>query len=142
MNKTGALILFMVGLVLAVGVPVAVAIGFDIDPGQKPGLLVGGMMPGVCVIALARRLWTGDGPPRPDPGQVPPGHRVCDLCGKAVPAAGATRGLDPHLPTARAAFVCSACSRYRTRRALTVLVLFLAALGLFALIVQLTIAKK
>jgi hypothetical protein len=143
MNKTGALILFAVGLVLAVGVPVAVAIGFNIDPGQKPGLLVGGMMPGVCVIALARRLWKGEGPPRPAPGQVPPGHIVCDLCGKAVPAAaGATRGLDHHLPMAWAAFVCHACTRYRTLRALTILLLFLAALGVFALIVQMTIAKK
>jgi hypothetical protein len=42
---------------------------------------------------------------------------------------------------ARVAFVCHRCTRYRTRRALWVLAFFLFALGIFALVVQLTIPR-
>jgi hypothetical protein len=143
MRKTGALILAGVGLILAVGVPVTLALSFDIDLGKRPGVLVGGVMPGVCVMALARKLWQGGGAPRPTPDQIPHGHQVCDLCGRAVPATeGVARRLDLQTPMARVGFVCHGCTRYRTKRALLVLVLFLAALGVFALVIQLTIAKK
>ena len=140
MRKTGALILAGVGLILAVGIPITIALLFNIDLGKKPGVLVGGMMPGVSVMVLARKLWKGGGVPRPTPDQIPPGYQVCDLCGKTVPEMEAVaRRLDLQTPMVRVAFVCHACTRYRTKRALTVLVLFLAALGLFALVVYLTI---
>jgi hypothetical protein len=116
---------------------------FNIDPGKRPGVLVGGMMPGLSVLVLARKLWKGGEAPKPTLDQIPHGHQVCDLCGKAVPATeGVARRLDLQTPMARVAFVCHACTSYRTKRALMVLVLFLAALRVFALVVQLTIARK
>jgi hypothetical protein len=143
MRKTGALILAEVGLILAVGVPVTVSLLFNIDLGKRADVLVGGMMPGLSVMVLARKLWKGGEAPRPTPEQIPHGHQVCDLCGKAVPVTeGVVRRLDLQTPMVRVAFVCHACTRYRTKRALLVLVLFLAALGVFALVVQLTIARK
>jgi hypothetical protein len=143
MRKTGALILAGVGLILAVGLPVTIALLFNIELGKRPGVLVGGMMPGVSVMVLARKLWKAGEAPMSMPDQIPPGHQVCDLCRKAVPMTeGVARRLNLQTPMARVAFVCHACTRYRTKRALVVLVLFLAALGLFALVVQLTIAKK
>jgi hypothetical protein len=140
MRKTVALLLGLAGLILAVGVPIAVALWLNLDPGKKPGLLVGGMMPGLGVLLLARKLWKGGEAPRPRPELIPPGYQVCELCGKTLPATeGVARQFDPQTPRARIAFACHACTRYRTKRALTVLVLFLAALGVFALAVQLTI---
>jgi hypothetical protein len=120
-----------------------IAVVFNIDPGKRPGVLVGGMMPGLGVLVLARKLRQGGGVPKPTPDQVPAGHQVCDLCGKAVPVTeGVARRRDLQTPMARVAFVCDACTSYRTKRALVVLVLFLAALGVFALVVQLTIPRK
>jgi hypothetical protein len=143
MRKTGALILAGVGLNLSVGVPVTIALLFNIDLGARPGVLVGGMMPGVCVMVLARKLWKGGETPKPTPDQIPLGHQVCDLCGKTVAEKeGVARRLNLQTPMARTAFVCHACTRYRTRRALLVLVFFLAVLGAVALVVQLTIARK
>jgi hypothetical protein len=145
MRKAIAALLAVVGLILAVGVPITIALLFNLDPGKKPGLLVGGMMPGVSVLVLARKLWKGGEAPKTMPDQVRPGYQVCDLCGNAVlETEGVARRLDLQTPMARVAFVCYPCTRYRTRRALLVLVLFLAALGVFALVVHLTIpnAKK
>jgi hypothetical protein len=143
MRKTGALILAGVGLILAVGVPVAIAVFFQIDLGKKPGVLVGGMMPGLSVMVLARKLWKGGEVPKPTPDQIPHGHQACELCGKVVLLTeGVAHQINPRTPMARVAFICHACTRYRTRRALLILVLFLAALGVFALVVQLTIARK
>src|SRR5262249_60605206 len=85
MRKTGALIVAVVGLILAVGVPVTIALLFNIDLGKRPGVLVGGMMPGVSVMVLARKLWKGGEAPKPTPDQIPHGRRVCDLCGKTAP---------------------------------------------------------
>ena len=134
-----------VGLIFAVGLPIAIALLLNIDLGRKPGVLVGGMMPGVGVMVLARKLWKGREAPKPTPDQIPLGYQVCDLCGKNVPETeGVLRRLDLQTPMARLAFTCHACTRYRTKRALIVLVLFLAALGVFALVVYLTVpdAKK
>src|SRR5262249_50226047 len=113
--------------------------------GKKPGVLVGGMMPGVIVMALAGKLWKDREPPKPTPDLIPPGYQVCELCDKTVPETeGVARRLDLQTPTARVAFVCHACTRYRTKRALIVLVLLFAGLGVFALVVYLTVpnAKK
>ena len=143
MRRTIAVILAGTGLILAVGVPVLLALLFNIDLGKKPAVLTGGMMPGVCVMVWARALWKGREAPKPTINQIPLGHQVCDLCGQAVPETeGVARLLNPNTPIARVGFVCHACGRYRTKRALMVLVLFLAALGVFALVVQLTIGKK
>ena len=143
MRKTGAAILAGVGLILAVGVPIAIALLFRVDLGKRPGVLVGGMMPGLSVMVLAGKLWKGGEAPKPTPDQIPHGYQVCDLCGKTVPLTeGVARRLNLQTPMARVGFVCHACTRYRTKRALMVLVLFLAALGIFALVVQLTIARK
>ena len=128
---------------MAVGVPVSIALLFNIDLGKRVGVLVGGMIPGLSVMILARKLWKGGEAPKPTPDQIPHGHQVCDFCGKTVSMTeGVERRLNLQTPMARVAFVCHACARYRTKRALIVLVLFLAALGVFALVVQLTIAKK
>src|SRR5262245_5147914 len=142
MRKTGAVILASVGLILAVGVPVTIAVVFNIDLGKKPGALVGGMMPGISVMVLAGKLWKGGAAAKPMPDQIPPGYQYCDLCGKTVPETeGVARRLYPQTPMVRVAFVCNACNRYRTKRALMVLVLFLAGLGVLALVVYLTIPK-
>jgi hypothetical protein len=82
MRKTSAFILAGLGLILAVGLPVAVATFFNIDLGGKPGLLVGGMMPGLGVMIAARKLWKGAPVARATPDVIPPGHHVCELCGK------------------------------------------------------------
>lgn len=143
MRKTFALILAGVGLIVAVGLPIVIASLFNIDLGAKPGLGVGGMMPGLGIMVLARRLWKGATTPRPLPGPIPPGHLMCVLCGTVVEQTdGVDRRLDLQTPMARVGFVCHACNRYRTKRALLILVLFLAGLGVFALIVQLTVPKK
>jgi hypothetical protein len=116
MRKTGALILAGVGLILAAGVPITIALLFNIDLGKRTGVLVGGMMPGVSVMVLARTLWRGGEAPKPTPDQIPHGHQVCDLCGKTVPVTeGVARRLDLLTPMARVAFVCHACARYRTK---------------------------
>ena len=142
MRKTGAVILASVGLILAVAVPVTLAVVFNIDLGKRTAVLVGGMMPGISVMLLAGKLWKGGAPPKPMPDQIPPGYQFCDLCGKTVPGTeGVARRLNPQTPMTREAFVCYACNRYRTKRALIVLVLFLAGLGVFALVVYLTIPR-
>jgi hypothetical protein len=143
MRKTAALILAGVGLILAVGVPITIAVLFNIDPGKKPGVLVGGMMPGICVMALAGKVRKGSQAPKPPPDQVPAGYQFCDLCRKTVlETEGVAHCLNPQTPMAQVAFVCHACSRYRTKRALLVLLLFLVGLGVFALVVSLTIPRK
>ncbi len=145
MRKVVAALSAMMGLVLAVSLPITLALYFNIDPGKKPGILMGGMLPGLSVLVLARKLWKGPKDAKPTLDQIPPAYQICDLCGKPVPeTAGVARRLDLQTPMARVAFVCHSCTRYRTKRALLVLVLFLAALGVLALIVHLTIpnAKK
>lgn len=140
MRRAAAVILVGAGLILAVGVPIAIAVRFDIDPGKNSVVLLGGMMPGLGVMVLARKLWKGDQAAKPSPDPVQPGYRVCGLCGRTLPEAeGVSSRLDPLTPAARVAFVCHACTRYRTRRALAILVLFLTALGALALVVSLTI---
>src|SRR5262245_57276601 len=142
MRKTGALILAGVGLILAVGVPITISIVFNIDLGKRTGVLVGGMMPGIGVMVLAGKLWKGGAAAKPTPGEIPPGYQYCELCGKTVPdTEGVARRLNPQTSVGRVAFVCHACNRYRTKRALLVLVLFLAGLGMFALVVYFTIPK-
>jgi hypothetical protein len=142
MRRTGAFILASVGLILAVAVPVTIAVVFNIDLGKRTGVLVGGMMPGISLMVLAGKLWKGGAVPKPMPDQIPPGYQYCELCGQTVSETeGVGRHLNPRTPTARVAFVCHACNRYRTKRALMVLVLFLAALGIFALVVSLTMPK-
>jgi len=84
MRKTAAFILAGVGLILAVGVPVTIALLFNIDLGKQPAYLVGGMIPGLSVMVLARRLWKGAKVPKPTPDQIASGYQVCDLCGKTV----------------------------------------------------------
>jgi hypothetical protein len=142
MRKTGALILASVGVILAVAVPVTIAVVFNIDLGRKTGVLVGGMMPGMGLMVLAGKLWKDGTAMKPTPADIPPGYQYCDLCGKTVlEAEGVGRRLNPQTPMAQVAFVCHACNRYRTKRALLVLVLFLAGLGILALVVYLTIPK-
>lgn len=142
MRKTGAFVLAGIGLILAVGVPVTIAVVFSIDLGKKPGILVGGMMPGIVVLMLAVKVWKSGAAPKPTPEQIPLGYQVCELCGKTLPETeGVARRLDLQTPMARTAFVCHACTRYRTKRALIVLVMFLAGLGVLALLVQLFVAK-
>ena len=142
MRTIAAVILASVGLTLAVGIPITLAVVFDIDLGTKPGVLVGGMMPGIGVMGLAAWLWNGGPARKPTPDLIPPGHQACADCGTLVPVAeGVARLHDLHSSTSQAAFVCAVCTRRRTRRALTVLVLFLAGLGVFALVVQLTIGR-
>jgi hypothetical protein len=134
MRKSSALIFAGVGLVLAVGLPITIALVWEIDLGKRQDILVGGSAPGICLMAIAGKLWRRACHSLPE--FIPPGYLVCELCGKAAKAEeGVTRRLD----MARFAFVCHACSRYRTKRALIILLVFLGALGLFALIVQLTI---
>lgn len=141
MRKTGALILASVGLILAVGVPVTIAVAFNIDLGKRPGVLVGGMLPGIGVMALAGKLWK-DAAAKPMPDQIPPGYQFCELCGKTVPETeGVGRRVNPQTPMVRVTFICHACSRYRAKRALLVLVLFLAGLGVIALVVYLTMPR-
>ncbi|MFO0876525.1 MAG: hypothetical protein U0840_04055 [Gemmataceae bacterium] len=143
MRKLAAVLLATAGLILAVGLPITIAVVFNIDLGTRAGVLVGGMMPGIGVLALAGRLWSGAPAPQPPPDQIPPGHHVCDLCRKIVPLTdGIVRYLPPQASGGRVAFECHACGRYRIKRALTILVMFLAALGVFALIVQLTVVKR
>lgn len=142
MRKTGAVILAGFGLILGVGVPVAIALFFNIDLGKQTVVLVGGMMPGISVLLLAGKLWKGGAAPKPTPDQIPPGYDYCDCCGKTVPALqGLVRRLQPRTPMARFAFVCHTCNRYRTQRALMVLFLFLAGLVVFAWVVHLTLPK-
>src|SRR5262245_27136470 len=143
MRRTAATLLVMGGFLLAVAVPIAVALGANVDFGQRPGVLVATAMPGVTVMALATRLWRARGPERPGPEQVPPGHRVCDLCRKPVPVvAGTDRRLDVSTAAVRSAFVCHACARYRTRRAVAVLLVFLAALGVAAIVIPRVVPKR
>jgi hypothetical protein len=142
MRKTGAVILAIVGLLLAVGIPITIAVAFNIDPGKQPGILVGGMTPGIVVMALASKLWKGGTAVKPTPDQIPLGYLVCDLCGQAVPEAEVeAQGLNPRTPMARVGFVCDACDSYRTRRAYLALFLFLASLIIIGLVAYFTIPR-
>jgi len=142
MKKSGALILALVGLILAVGIPITVAVVFNIDPGKQPGILVGGMMPGIMVMALAGKLRKGGTAVKPTLDQIPPGCLVCDLCGQTVPETEVeAQWLNPRTPMARVGFVCDACDSYRTRRAYLVLFLFLATLGVICVVVYFTILR-
>ena len=132
MRKSVAILLVPIGVILAIAVPIVVAVVWNIDPGKRPNLLVATMAPGVALLALAAKLWRSAAP-LPAPEEIPPGYIVCDLCRKPVPAlAGEYHRLDSVTPLARTGFVCSACARYRARRAITILVLFLAFLGVLA----------
>src|SRR5215813_4657307 len=115
MRKTIAIALAGIGLILAVGIPVAIAVFFNIDLGKKPGFLVGGMMPGLSVMVLAGKVWKGGATPKPTPDQIPPGCQVCESCGKTLPVTeGVARRLNLQTPMARIEFVCHSCARYRT----------------------------
>jgi hypothetical protein len=142
MRKTGALILAAVGLILAVGVPITMAVVFNIDLGKQPAVMGGGMMPGIVVMAVAGKLWKGAAAVQPRPERVPTGYEYCDLCGETVPETeGSVQRLNPRTPMARVGFVCHACDSYRTRRAHIVLFLFLAGLIVIGLVVYFTILR-
>jgi hypothetical protein len=141
MKHTVAVLLIPLGIILAVALPIVISVAFDVDLGQKPGILVATMMPGIIVIAFARQFRRASEAQNPAPQEILPGHRLCELCRKVVPESeGAEQTL--HTPMAKTTFVCRACTRYRTKRALTVLVVFLAFLGVLALVVTLLVPKN
>jgi hypothetical protein len=128
MRKTVAIFLVPVGLVLAVAVPVFVIVLYNMDPIRNSAAMVGLMMPGLAVVALARNLWRSGEAPNPTQEPIPPGYRVCDRCRKLVAAPeGAERAR--FAPREQKAFVCDSCNSYRTKRALVVLLLFFTAIG-------------
>lgn len=135
MRKTGAVILASLGLILAVAVPVTLAVVFNIDLGKNVNALLLGMMPGISIMMLARKLSkSGDGRPKPIPDQISPGYQFCDQCCNTVlQKEGKTRRLYQSIFISKEAFVCYACNRYRTKKALIILVLFLGLLCLGAL---------
>ena len=142
MRKTGAVILASLGLILAVAVPVTLAVVSNIDLGKSHHLLFG-MMPGISIMMLARKLSKGG--PKPMPDQIPPGYQFCDLCRKTVlQTEGEMRQLLQSIFISKEAFVCYACNRYRTKKALIILVLFLGFVGLLCLfcVVFLTAVSK
>jgi len=142
MRKTGAVILASLGLILAVAVPVTLAVVFNIDP-KLPHHFLFGMMPGISIMVLARKLSKGGLKPMPD--QIPPGYQFCDQCSKTVlQTEGEMRRLYQSIVITREAFVCYACNRYRTKKALIILVLFLGFVGLLCLfcVVFLTAVPK
>jgi hypothetical protein len=123
MRKVIAVTLVPVGLLLAIAGPVLIGALYNIDFGDRPRLLLAAMIPGITIMALASKLWRGGGAPALGPEQVPPGHRVCELCKKVVPVTeGADRRLDEQTLMAQTAFVCHRCASYRTKRALRALV--------------------
>ena len=69
------------------------------------------------------------------PDQIPPGYQFCDQCSKTVlQTEGEMRQLFQSIVITREAFVCYACNRYRTKKALIILVLFLGFVGLLGLL--------
>ena len=143
MRKTGAVILASLGLILAVAVPVILAVVSNIDLGKNVAVLLFGMMPGISIMVLARKLSKGGLKPMPD--QIPPGYQFCDQCSKTVlQTEGEIRQLFQSIVITREAFVCYACNRYRTKKALIILVLFLGFVGLLCLfcVVFLTAVSK
>ena len=115
------------GLILAVAVPVTLAVVFNIDP-KEPYHFLFGMMPGISIMMLARKLSKGG--PKPMPDQIPPGYQFCDQCSKTVlQKEGEMRRLYQSIFISKEAFVCYACNRYRTKKALIILVLFLGFVG-------------
>ncbi len=143
MRKTGAVILASLGLILAVAVPVILAVVSNIDLGKNVAVLLFGMMPGISIMVLARKLSKGGLKPMPD--QIPPGYQFCDQCRKTVlQTEGEMRQLFQSIAITREAFVCYACNRYRTKKALIILVLFLGFVGLLGLfcVVFLTAVSK
>ena len=128
MRKTGAVILASLGLILAVAVPVILAVVSNIDP-KLPHHFLFGKMPGISIMVIARKLSKGGLKPMPD--QIPPGYQFCDQCRKTVlQTEGEMRQLFQSIAITREAFVCYACNRYRTKKALIILVLFLGFVGL------------
>jgi len=65
MRKTGAVILASLGLILAVAVPVTLAVVFNIDP-KEPHHFLFGMMPGIRIKMMARKLSKSGGAPQAD----------------------------------------------------------------------------
>jgi len=125
MRKTGAVILASLGLILAVAVPVTLGVNVN--------ALLFGIMPGISIMVLARKLSKGGLKPMPD--QIPPGYQFCDQCRKTVlQTEGEMRQLFQSIAITREAFVCYACNRYRTKKALIILVLFLGFVGLLGLL--------
>ncbi len=125
MRKTGAVILASLGLILAVAVPVILGVNVN--------ALLFGIMPGISIMVLARKLSKGGLKPMPD--QIPPGYQFCDQCSKTVlQTEGEMRQLFQSIAITREAFVCYACNRYRTKKALIILVLFLGFVGLLGLL--------
>lgn len=134
MRKTGAVILASLGLILAVAVPVTLAVVSNIDLGKNVNVLLFGMMPGIIIMMLARKLSKSGGGPKPMPDQIPPGYQFCDQCSKTVlQTEGEMRRLHQSIFITREAFVCYACNRYRTKKVLIILVLFLGFVGLLCL---------
>lgn len=135
MRNVKSLLLAGIGLLLAVILPVVSAIALNFDPAESPARMLRWSVPGLFVMAFARRFWRSAEAPMETIAQTPPGHKVCEFCGKAVPEKnGVVRRLSLTTPLPQAAFVCHACSLYRAKRALIILVMFFAALGVFAVI--------
>jgi hypothetical protein len=140
MKRTVAVLLIPLGIILAVALPIVIAVAFALDPGKQPLILVAAIMPGITVIAFGRQLRSSGEAQTPTPQEILPGCRLCDLCKKVVPESeGAEQTLSLYTPMAKTAFVCHACIRYRTKRALTVLVVFLALLGVLVLVATLLV---
>ena len=107
MRKTGAVILASLGLILAVAVPVILAVVSNIDLGKNVAVLLFGMMPGISIMMLAHKQSKSGAHPKPVPDQIPPGYQFCDQCSKTVlQTEGETRRLYESIFKTREAFVC------------------------------------
>src|SRR5262245_26853500 len=78
MRKLGAFILAGVEGILAVGVPIIIAMVFHLRP--IPYLfgmfaMIAGMSPGISVMVLAGKLWREGAASKPNADQLPSGNR-------------------------------------------------------------------
>jgi len=77
--------------------------------------------------------------------KISPGYQFCDQCSKTLlQTEGKTCQHFQSIFISKEAFVCYACNRYRTKKALIILVLFLGFVGLLCLfcVVFLTAVSK
>jgi hypothetical protein len=142
MKKLLAIILIPLGIIVPVALAILQAVVFNVDVGRQPGFLLPLIMPGVAILAWARHLWRSGETSILAQEPIPPGYRVCGRCRQVVPETG---GKDQGYGGTPMTFICDACTSYRNRRAIMVVLLLivpLAACGLAGFLLDANSQKR
>ena len=135
-----AVLLAIIGLLGAVGIPIILALRSQ-GP-QNPGGFLAGMLPGIVLIGIAHKVWRSQKVKMPNPEHIPDGKWACEACGTIVETSDLASFAPGVSPTNQRFKICKKCGSQRSKRALKILAIFLIVLLLMALEMQIVIRTK